>query len=329
MSYNILITGGAGYVGSALVPELLKQGHKVRVLDLFIYGDDVLKCCEDHPNYSFIKGDLRDIETVKKALQNIDYTVHLACISNDPSFELNPNLGKSINLDSFLPLVRASKDAGCKHFIYASSSSVYGVKEEENVTENLSLEPLTDYSIFKAQCEEILESEREPGFYTTIIRPSTVCGYAPRQRLDVIVNILTSHAYHNNKMKIYGGTKKRPNIHIKDMVRTYTHIINLDHQLVDGKIYNVGYENHSLDQLANIVCEVMQKDIPIEHFSTDDLRSYHISSQYIKDDIGFEAEFTIGDAVHDLINAFKQSLLTDAMNNTLYYNVKRMQELKL
>ena len=184
---KIFVTGGAGYVGSVLVPKLLKKGYKVSVIDIMIYGEDVL---DEHPNLTKIKGDIRDRELLKKTIPGHDAVIHLACISNDPSFELNPQLGKSINFDAFEPLVKISKENGIKRFIYASSSSVYGIKDEPNVTEDMKLEPLTDYSKFKAVCEKVLKKYNSNNFTTVTIRPATVCGYSPRQRLDLTVNIL-------------------------------------------------------------------------------------------------------------------------------------------
>ena len=233
-NYSVLVTGGAGYVGSELIPELLNRGCRVFVIDLMIYNKNVFKVYENNENLHVIKGDIRNIELVEHSLKNIDCFIHLACISNDPSFELDPYLGRSINLDCFLPIVKAVKRANCKRFIYASSSSVYGIKKESNVTEDLSLEPLTDYSKFKAQCEEILLNEMSSKLLTTVIRPSTVCGFSNRQRLDVVVNILTAHAYHNKKITILGGTQLRPNIHIKDMVGAYLKIMLSEDSKIDG-----------------------------------------------------------------------------------------------
>ena len=222
---KIFITGGAGYVGSSLVPSLLDQNHKITVFDLMIYGDKVIN---DHKNLTKIKGDIRDELLLKKSLPGHDVVIHLACISNDPSFELNPNLGKSINFDAFEPLVKISIESGIKKFIYASSSSVYGIKKEKNVTEDMPLEPLTDYSKFKGDCEKILNRYQSKDFIVTTLRPSTVCGYAKRQRLDLVVNILTNHAFHNKKILVYGGSQLRPNIHIKDMVRAYEYLLKAD-----------------------------------------------------------------------------------------------------
>ena len=236
---RIFITGGAGYVSSKLVPKLLNLGHHITVFDLMIYGEDTL---EDHRNLKVIKGDIRDINKIEQNLLGQDAVIHLACISNDPSFELNPNLGKSINLDAFEPLVKISIKKKVKHFIYASSSSVYGVKEEKNVTEDMSLEPLTDYSRFKGDCEKILNNYSSDNFITTTIRPSTVCGYAKRQRLDLVVNILTNHAFHNREIKVFGGDQLRPNIHIEDMVDSYIAVLNADYKKVNSDLFNVRFK---------------------------------------------------------------------------------------
>ena len=276
---KIFIIGGGGYVGSALVPRMLDVGYQVTVYDLFIYGEEVLK---KHENLKIIKGDIRDIDLLKKSLKGLDSVIHLACISNDPSFELDPELGKSINLDCFRPLVETAKDLKIKRFIYASSSSVYGIKEEKNVIETLPLEPLTDYSKFKVECEKILSEYTSDEFETVIIRPATVCGYAIRQRLDVVVNILTNLAFHKRKIKVFGGEQLRPNIHIQDMVNIYMEVLKADKKLVNGEIFNAGYDNFKVNEIALAVKEVVGDDVEIETMPTDDNRSYHVSSEKIK-----------------------------------------------
>ena len=284
------MTGGAGYVGSVLVPRLLAEGYRVKVLDLYLFGDDVLDAVKGHPGLTQIKGDLRDPRAVASAVAGCDAVIHLACISNDPSFELNPALGKSINYDAFLPLVRAAKAAGVRRFIYASSSSVYGIKEIENVTEELPREPLTDYSKYKAMCEDVLLEERAPGFVAFILRPATVCGYSPRLRLDLTVNILTNHAVTNRQIKVFGGTQMRPNIHIDDMVEAYVQSLRWPDEAIDGKIYNVGYENYRLMDIAEMARKVVGPDVDIVTTPTDDLRSYHVSSAKIRRELGFSAQ---------------------------------------
>ncbi len=331
--WRVLVTGGAGYVGAVLVPKLLAEGHQVTVLDLYIYGDDVLAAVRGNPALREVKGDLRDPSAVADALTGCDAVIHLACISNDPSFELNPDLGKSINLDAFRPLVEAAKKAGVRRFVYASSSSVYGVKEGVEVTEDLPLEPLTDYSRFKADCERILEEERAPGFVTLTVRPATVCGYSPRQRLDVIVNILTNHAVNLGKVKVMGGDQKRPNIHIDDMCRFYLDALQWDDGQIDGRIYNVGEKNHTVSELAemtrNTVAAATGRPVGIEVVPTNDPRSYHVSSEKILRELGFAPQRTIRDAVQDLVAAFQAGKLQDPMSNPMYFNIKRMQELHL
>lgn len=332
---SVMVTGGAGYVGSVLVPRLLAQGHKVTVLDLFLYGHDVFDSVRGHPNLVQVVGDIRSADAVAKAMTGCDTVIHLACISNDPSYELDPDLGRSINYDCFRPLVKAAKKAGVNRFIYASSSSVYGIKEEEEVTEDLSMEPLTDYSKFKALCEDILEEEREPGFTTLTIRPATVCGYGPRQRLDVIVNILTNHAVNNRKIKVLGGEQTRPNIHIDDMCSVYELALSAPAEKIDGKIYNAGGDNETVNSLAQMVKRVVEQDnvyggeIELVVEPTNDNRSYRVSSRKIGAELGWYPQKTIEDAVRDLLAAFKDGRLKDTMTDERYFNIKTMQSVKL
>jgi nucleoside-diphosphate-sugar epimerase len=329
---HVLVTGGAGYVGSVLVPRLLAGGYRVTVLDLYLFGHHVLDAVAEHENLIQICGDLRHLAAVEKALAGCDTVIHLACMSNDPSFELDPALGKSINYDAFRPLVRAAKRAGVGRFIYASSSSVYGIKDEPEVTEDLPLEPLTDYSRFKMLCEDILAEEREPGFVTLTIRPATVCGYSPRQRLDVIVNILANHAIVNKKIKVFGGKQLRPNIHIDDMVRLYETVLTLPDELIDGEVFNAGYHNASVMEIAETVKRVVERDniyggdIELEVVPSDDDRSYKVSSRKLRERLGFEAERTIEDAAADLLAAFKDGRLINTMDDPGYFNIRTMQE---
>jgi nucleoside-diphosphate-sugar epimerase len=328
-TWNVLVTGGAGYVGSVLVPRLLEAGHAVAVLDLYMYGDDVLAGVRGHPRLREVKGDIRDLTVVADALKGCDCVLHLACISNDPSYDLDPALGKSINHEAFRPLVRAAKAAGVKRFIFASSSSVYGVKDDPEVHEDLPLEPLTDYSKFKALCEQELLEERQPGFVVCAVRPSTVCGYAPRQRLDVVVNIFANQAFNNGKIKVFGGAQKRPNIHIEDMARVYLHLLAQRDEAIDGKIWNAGDENHPILGLAEMVRDVVGPHVTIEVVPTNDPRSYHVSGKRIRQDIGFGLDHSIKDAVRDLVDALKAGKLQDPLNNPLYFNIRRMQDMKL
>ena len=323
---KIFVTGGAGYVGSALVPALLDKGYFVTVYDLMIYGEDVLKSSN---NLKIIKGDLRDSNLLEKSIKNHDIVIHLACISNDPSFELNPKLGKEINLDAFEPLVKISKNKQIKNFIYASSSSVYGIKKEKMVNEEMKLEPLTDYSKFKVDCEKILLNYQSEDFTTTIIRPATVCGYAPRQRLDLVVNILTNLAYNKREISVFGGEQLRPNIHISDMVRSYLTVIEAPKDLIAGQIFNVGYDNQPVKIIANTVKKVVGADVKLVRLESNDDRSYHISSLKFEKTFKFKSNFTVEDAVKDLLQAFHKNLLPNSLKDEKYFNIKRMQSINL
>ena len=328
---HVFIPGGAGYVGSLLVPALLDAGYKVTVYDLFLYGTEVFDKVKDNPKLSLVKGDIRNLEEMKSALKGSDFVIHLACISNDPSFELNPDLGKSINLDPFEPFVQMAKEEGVKRFIYASSSSVYGVKDVPNVTEDMELKPLTDYSKFKAECEKILLKYQDNNFTCCVLRPATVCGYAPRQRLDVVVNILTNLAFNTGKIKVMGGDQLRPNIHVQDMVRAYIHVLEAPAEKIQGEIFNVGYHNHSVQELGNIVQSTVgkKKDVDLEKIPTDDNRSYHVSSKKIADKLGFTPKFTIQDAVDSLVEAFEEGKLPDSLEDKRYFNIKTMKAVNL
>jgi nucleoside-diphosphate-sugar epimerase len=325
---RVLVTGGAGYVGSSLIPKLLDAGYEVSVLDLYIYGD-VFANLKSNPRLAEVKGDMRNAGDVARALEGCDAVIHLACISNDPSFDLDPALGRSINYDCFRPLVKASKDAGVRRFVYASSSSVYGIKDEMDVTEELALQPLTDYSKYKAMCEEVLEEEREPGFVAVTLRPATICGYAPRLRLDLTVNILTNHAINNGRITVFGGNQLRPNIHVEDMTDLYVTLLEQPDEAIDGKVWNAGYHNLKVREIADMVRAEVGPKVDIVVTPTDDHRSYHVSSERIRRDLGFVAARSVSDAIVDLKSAFTTGRVPNAMTDDRYYNIKRMQSLKL
>ncbi len=323
---RVFVPGGAGYVGSRLIPVLLDQGYSVTVYDLFLYGESLFDNLKSSSNLKQVKGDIRDLSLMKKSVIGCDAVIHLACISNDPSFELNPTLGKSINLDCFAPFLQIAKEAGIKRFIYASSSSVYGVKSEPNVTEEMSLEPLTDYSRFKAECEKLLLKHASDDFICTILRPATVCGYAPRQRLDVVVNILTNLAYHTGKVKVTGGSQMRPNIHIEDMVRAYLHVLAAPAEQIQKEIFNVGHDNHTVLQLGKMAQKIVSKTKPVDLVvePTNDNRSYHVSSEKIAKKLGFKPTHSIETAMEDLVIAFETGQLRNTLADIRYFNIKTM-----
>jgi nucleoside-diphosphate-sugar epimerase len=326
---SVLVTGGGGYVGSSLVPELLNAGYQVKVVDLFWYGKDVFGDANNHPQLQRLDLDIRDSAGLKQALKGVDVVIHLACISNDPSFELDPGLGKSINYDAFTGLLQGAVDQGVKRFIYASSSSIYGVKETPEVREDAEPQPLTDYSRFKLDCErDLLAHPGVNGMTRVIVRPATVCGYAPRLRLDLTVNILTINALVNRKIKIFGGKQLRPNLHVKDMVRAYFTFLDAPGSKVDKEAFNVGFENRSVEDIAKMVRDALaDPSIELEYTPTNDNRSYHVNSEKVKRVLGFETRYTIEDAIKDIADAYRRGLIKDPFNNPLYSNIKRMQQL--
>lgn len=336
MPKKILVIGGAGYVGSALVPKLLDQDYDVLVLDTFWFGKDVfndylIKNMIRFRQLFMLEGDIRNYDS-EKAMADIDCVIHLACISNDPSFELNPELGKSINYDAFLRVINAAQKAGVKRFIFASSSSVYGIKQEENITEDLVLEPLTDYSKYKAFCEMELRMIPTDKLPWVIIRPATICGFAPRLRLDLTVNILTMAALTKGKITVFGGSQKRPNINIKDMADLYVQLIGEPDEKIIGQTFNAGGDNLSVMEIAFLVQSFFRdyrdKKVEIEVQPTNDLRSYHVSSQKIKLELNWQPIFNLQDAVFSLVDAFEKGKIPNSYDPK-YYNVKTMQKLNL
>jgi nucleoside-diphosphate-sugar epimerase len=326
------VTGGAGYVGCVLVPKLLDAGYSVAVYDLMLFGSEGLP---SHSNLEAICGDLRDTSTFSRAVQGCDSVIHLACISNDPSFELDPDLSRSINYECFEPMVAAARNAGVRRFVYASTSSVYGVSDDPDVTEEHPLVPLTDYNKYKGLCEPILLKYQSPTFTTVILRPATICGYSPRMRLDLSVNILTNHAVNRGVITVFGGEQKRPNLHIDDVADVYLMLLELPAQRVAGEIFNAAYQNHTIRELADIVKKVVEEEMPergpirIETTPSNDLRSYHVSSRKIREKLGYVPKRTIEDAVRDMCRAFKAGKLPNSLADDRYINVKTVQRLAL
>jgi nucleoside-diphosphate-sugar epimerase len=326
------VTGGAGYVGCVLVPKLLAAGYSVVVYDALLFGKDGLP---SHPALRVVEGDLRDTPHFATAVAGMDAVIHLACISNDPSFELDPTLSKSINYDCFEPMVLAAKAAGVRRFIYASTSSVYGVSDAPDVTEEHPLVPLTDYNKYKGLCEPRLLKHQSPDFVTVIVRPATVCGYSPRMRLDLTVNILTNHAVNRGVITVFGGEQKRPNIHIDDVAELYVQLLALPADLIQGEIFNAAYQNQTVADLALIVKMVVEQEMPacapirIETSPTDDKRSYHVSSKKIAAKLGYVPKRTIEDAVRDLCGAFRAGKLPGSLDDPRYINVRTVKQLGL
>ena len=322
---RVLVTGGAGYVGCVLVPQLLEVGHEVVVYDALLFGAGGLP---QHPRLQLIEGDIRDIPFLVDALKGVESVIHLACISNDPSFELYSELSKSINYDCFEPLVVACKENGVRRFIYASTSSVYGVSDAPEVTETHPLVPLTDYNKYKGLSEPLLLRHQSPGFTTVIIRPATVCGYSPRMRLDLTVNILTNLAVNTGQITVFGGSQKRPNIHVADIADLYVQLLDIPAGMIAGEIFNAAYQNHTISELADMVKKTVEQEMPeispikIITTASYDLRSYHVSSRKIKEKLGYIPKRSVEDAIRDLCQAFRSGRLPNSLTDECYINVK-------
>lgn len=327
---KVFIPGGAGFVGCLLVPQLLNAGYEVTVFDIMYFGTDGLP---DHPNLTLIKGDIRDPKAYANAVAGHDAVVSLGCISNDASFELDEELSTSTNLHAFEPMVAAAKEAGVKRFIYCSSSSVYGVSDQPNVTEDHPLVPLTLYNEYKGKCEPILFKYMSDEFECVTLRPATVCGYSPRTRLDVSVNILTNLAVNNGRITVFGGDQMRPNLHIQDMCDLYQLVLELPGEKIQGETFNAGYQNMTINEIAATVKRVVMEEFPdkpeieIVRTPSDDNRSYHINSDKIKDRIGFMPKHSVEDAVRDLCKAFRDGRLPGSLEDDIYFNVRRLKRL--
>jgi len=327
---HVLVTGGTGYCGSVLVPQMLNMGYKVTVYDIQYYGYDFLPL--ENPNLTVVQGDVRNIKRLEPLMADVDAVLHLACISNDASFELDENLSTSVNLDAFEPIVIAAKKAGVKRFVFASSSSVYGISEEPDVKEDHPLVPLTLYNKYKGMCEPLLFKHTDENFVGVVYRPATVCGYGPRQRLDVSVNILTNLAVNKGNITVFGGSQLRPNLHIQDYADLCKALLEALDDVIADEIFNCGYENMSIMEIAETVKRVVAEEFPdkdeisLEVLPSDDLRSYHINSDKVENVLGFKPQYSVEDAIRDLCQAFRDGKLPNSFDDDNYFNVRTMKK---
>lgn len=327
-SLHVLITGGAGYIGSVLTRRLLAEGSRVRVLDALLF-DDGLAALDD-PRLESIRGDIRDAELYREAVAGVDVVVHLAAVANDPSFDLDPSLGRSVNFDCLEHVMRLSAEAGVRRFVYASSASVYGVSEAPIVDESHPLVPITDYNRYKAEGERMLFPLTRPGFETIAVRAATVCGPSPRQRLDLTVNLLTAQAAVNNLITVFGGAQYRPNIHVEDLVSVYSRLVAADSLgELSGTPLNVGRENLAVSDIAAQIAERVGKvsgaAIETRATPTDDIRSYRLTSRRLRETLGFAPAKSIGLACEQVAAEILAGRLPDAVSDPRYYNVRRMK----
>lgn len=310
---KILVTGGCGYKGHVLIPKLLNQGHKVICFDIQWFGNFL----DYHENLTAVKGDVRNIEEIP--FDGIECIIHLASIANDPCGDLNPKLTWEVSALATMQIADKAKRLGVKRFIYASSGSVYGIKDEEQVTEDLELNPISEYNKTKMVAERVLLSYQDD-MVVQIIRPATVCGYSERMRLDVSVNLLTMHALSKGKITVFGGKQIRPNIHIDDLTDLYIHLI--DHPEITG-VYNAGFENISILEIAELVTKHLPVEIEIT--ASNDPRSYRVNSDKILA-TGFKPKKKVEDAIIEIIDKYNLGILKD---EDKFYNLKWMQANRL
>lgn len=315
---RVLVTGGCGYVGSALVPALLDRDHDVTVLDAMLFGNHL----REHERLRVVEGDIRDLPDEIRT-SRFDAVIHLACIANDPSWALDPAWGKAVNYDALEPLVRWAESAGVERFIYASSSSVYGTKPDGvQVTEDLSCEPLTDYSKYKYLGEAVV---LDSAMCATVLRPATVCGYADRLRLDVVVNQMTIDALTKGVITVNCGRLYRAHLHVQDMARAYIAVLDADADRVSGQVFNIGGENLQIGELAKKV-QARTLGTITDHAVTNDPRSYTLNSDKIAQVLGFQPQHTVDHAIASVVAAFIERRIPDPAS-THYHNIKRMEEL--
>ncbi len=310
---KVLVTGGGGYKGSVLVPILLNLGHNVHVLDTFWFGNHL----QPHPNLKVTNGSV--INDLSRVREDFDSIIHLASIANDPTSDLNPKLSWETSALGTELLCKFAQSRNVSKLIYASSGSVYGVKEEIDVTENLTLEPISDYNKVKMVTERIALSYAS-SFNVYVIRPASVYGYSPRMRLDLVVNMFVAQALINKEIKILGGEQVRPNVHINDICSAYLFFLNNN---FNSDIVNVGFENTSVLDIAKKVQEYIPCDFSFE--SSNDPRSYRVNSDKIKR-MGFEPRYNLENGIQELIKTFNDGLWT---NSDLNYNLKTMKKLNL
>ncbi|MCC6233151.1 MAG: NAD-dependent epimerase/dehydratase, partial [Verrucomicrobiales bacterium] len=329
---TILVTGGFGYVGSRLTPHLLGLGHRVRVLDLMLYTRSGLAALERDPGYAqwksrfeLVEGDLRDPATVRRAVAGVDQVIHLAAISNDPTGDLDEVLTRQVNFDAVGLLIALAREAGVKRFINASSSSVFGIKDDADVTEVLEPEPLTFYSKYKALSEWLVTAAASRDLCAVNIRPATICGYSPRQRFDLTVNKLTADALRKRVITVHGGEQRRPNVGITDMINLYGRLIQAPADKINGRTFNFGFENLKVIEIARVIQGEL-KDLNVEIKVTDtlDKRDYHISSAKLVRELGYQPVSSIRAEVAHLRRVLEGGAFPD-IDAAEHYNMKFMK----
>jgi len=330
---TVLVTGGAGYLGCVLVPKLLSNSFsdtRVIVLDALWFGrealDEAVSRTDGASRLTVIRGDIRDTARLEEILESesVDAIIHLAAVSNDPCSDLDAELTKSVNLDATNALMRAAKRLGVTRFVNASSASVYGIKADPDVTEDLALEPLTLYAKYKVKTEETLNSLVDDSFCGVSLRAATVCGYSPRLRLDLTINILSYHALTRGEIRVFGGAQMRPNIHIQDLTDFYLLLLDAEAARVNGRAFNVVRENASVMQIAEMIRDTVGGDVSIRVVPTEDNRSYHLSGALAAQEFGFTAAHALDETIGELRDAFTDGRIPDP-HSFIYRNIDVMK----
>jgi dTDP-4-amino-4,6-dideoxygalactose transaminase/nucleoside-diphosphate-sugar epimerase len=328
---TVAVSGGAGYVGCVLVPALLAAGYRVRVLDLFLFGADVLP---RSPGLVTVAGDVRDGDAVRRWLTGADAVIHLAAVSNDPSCALDPGLSTSVNVDGTRTVIEAARRAGVGLFVHASSASVYGIAGGAPVTESSTLAPITEYGTTKLAAEHLLRRAAADGLPSVALRPAAMFGYSPRLRLDLTVNLFTSHAAHRGEVTVFGGAQLRPVLHVRDLCDAVRSV--LDRRWDAGRlpVFNLARENRSVRELATAVVREVDEYYAGRRTATtlstspsDDLRSYAVDSALARRELGFAPRRGVTSGVHELCDAFEAGLVPGALDDDRYVNVRRLSRL--
>jgi nucleoside-diphosphate-sugar epimerase len=321
---TVLVTGGAGYIGSVLVPRLV-PAHRVIVLDAMWFGNHGLMPLAGRDEVRVIPGDIRDRALVDSILASgVDTVIHLAAVSNDPCSELDPQLTTTVNLDATRALMQSARRHGVRRFINASSASVYGIKEAPEVTEELPLAPLTLYARYKAETEEYLRELCDARFTGVSVRAATVCGYSPRLRLDLTINILSYQALTRGELRVFGGAQQRPNVHVEDLCDFYAALVTADPEQINGGAFNVVAANASVLELAHMVRDQVAPALPVVVEPSPDHRSYRISGRRAERELGFRPRRELAEAVRGLRDAFADGRVPDP-HDARHRNVEVMK----
>ena len=324
---RILITGGGGYIGSVLTRKLLKLGYEVVVIDTFMFTDVGLRELRDHPLLSVVNADIREVEPLRESLAGVDFVIHLAALANDPAAELDPQLTRQVNLESYPVLLDEADKAGVERFINISSIGVYGINFTNNVTEEDSLNPLTEYAVCKAKSEEVVRQYN--GELTTVnLRCGTVCGWSPRMRFDLSTNTLTAYAIVNRKLSVWGGEQRRPQIHLEDMTDFVIGLLTVAREKIGGQTFNAAGYNISVMEIAKVIKNEVDGDLELVSAPPrDDERTYHVNSDKISSQLGFKMKREIRDAVADIIRAHDKGFWKNP-DDVIYHNIKVMRAME-